>query len=87
MVTYGTVLVGENHQQLPPVPGDAVSDRSQTTNDKRRTNGEKFVKSGERTDNTDGQIQDRSRIFNGSIVSPPTHPKTKNCDIRIRTRT
>ena len=46
----------------------------------RTTHGEKFVKSGERTDNANGQIQDRSRILNGSIVSPPTNPKTKNCD-------
>ena len=48
------------------------------TNDKRRTHGEKFVKSGERTDKANGQIQDPSRMFNGSIVSPPTHPKTNN---------
>ena len=54
------------------VPEHAASDRSQTTN------GEKFVKSGERTYNADGHIQDGPKILTGSNVSPPTHPNTNN---------
>ena len=39
------------------------------------------MKSGERTDNANGQIQDRLNIFNGSNIPPPTHHKTnKFCD-------
>ena len=34
------------------------------------------MKSGERTDKADGHIQDRPRFLTGSMVSPPTHPKT-----------
>ena len=59
------------------------------THDKRRTtHGEKFVKSGQPTDNAHGQIQDRPNIFNGSNISPPTHHKTnKFCYVKYGSRT
>ena len=60
------------------VPEHAASDRSQTTN------GEKFVKSGERTYNADGHIQDGPKILTGSNVSPPTHPNTNNLRPYVR---
>ena len=58
-----------------------IQDRSNPCDghtNEQTTNGEKFVKSGERTDKANGQIQDRPRFLTGSMVSPPTHPKTNN---------
>ena len=61
--------------------------RSRDGHTHTHTHTEKFVKSGERTDNGNGRIQDRPNIFNGSIISPPTHHKTNKfcytvyCDV------
>ena len=67
------------HQQTYQDMQPRTDHKRQTTN--KRTHGEKFVKSGERTDKADGHVQDRPRFLTGSKASPPTHPKTnKFCD-------
>ena len=80
--SYTRIIIHQQHSKTSRknVPEHEASDRSQTN---KRTHGEKFVKSGERTDKADGYVQDRPRFLTGSQASPPTHPKTnKFCDPR-----
>ena len=83
--SYARIIIHQQHSKKSRKTYQNTrlrTDHTQTTNHKRRTNGEKFVKSGERTDKADGHIQDRARVLTGSKVSPPTHPKTNNLRCR-----